>query len=208
MVKPVNAMRPAPVFGLILAGGLSSRMGVEKALMLLGGQPVLAHVIARFQPQVARLALNANGDADRFAGFGLEIFADAAEFAGLGPLAGLAGGLELAARRGFARLACVPCDAPFLPGDLVARLGQADADVIAMATGPRGDEPLFALWPVALAGILREAIGRGQRGVHDFVTSQPHHRVSFVPENSASDPFLNLNRPEDARQAQDLLAQP
>ena len=208
MVKPVNAMRPSAVFGLILAGGLSSRMGVEKALMPLGGRPVLAHVIAKFQPQVARLALNANGDADRFARFGLEIFADAAEFAGLGPLAGLAGGLELAARRGFAHLACVPCDAPFLPGDLVAQLAQADPDVIAMATGPRGDEPLFALWPVALAGILREAIGRSQRGVHDFVTSRPHQRVSFVRSDPVFDPFLNLNRPEDARQAQDLLAQP
>ena len=74
--------------GVILAGGLATRMGGgDKALLPLGGQSLLARVIARLEPQVAGLALNANGDASRFAGFGLPVVADSVEgFAG--PLAG------------------------------------------------------------------------------------------------------------------------
>lgn len=209
MVNPVNAMLEVNILGLILAGGRSSRMGEEKALMLLGNHPVLAHVIARFQPQVARLVLNGNGDAARFARFGLEVLADAPAFAGQGPLAGLAAGLETAARHGFSHLACVPCDAPFLPEDLVARLSAAAATgAIAIASGTRGDEPLFALWPVgSLSEIVRSLIA-GQRGVHDLVTSLPHRCVNMMTDEGAPDPFLNLNCPSDARLARILLAKP
>lgn len=209
MVKPVNAMQRVQILGAILAGGQSSRMGVEKALMPLRDRPVLAHVIARFQPQVARLVLNGNGDAARFARFGLQVLADAPAFAGQGPLAGLAAAIAIAAQGGFSHLACVPCDAPFLPVDLVARLSAvAGNDIIAMATGPRGDEPLFALWPVGLLPEIANSLVGGRRGVHDLVTSLPHRRVNFAPDDFAPDPFLNLNRPQDAQLARNLLAKP
>ena len=197
------------ILGLILAGGRSTRMGEDKALMLLGDRPVLAHAIARFQPQVARLVLNGNGDTARFAGFGLEVLADAPAFAGQGPLAGLAVGLEVAARHGFSHLACVPCDAPFLPLDLVARLSAtAENGTVAMASGPRGDEPLFALWPAGLLPEIVKSLSAGRRGVHDLVTSLPHRCVNIAPDGFAADPFLNLNRPSDAQKARILLAKP
>ena len=78
---------------VILAGGLSSRMGGgDKVLLELNGQPLLAHVIARLAPQVGPLAISANGDPARFARFGLPVLADSLpDFPG--PLAGvLAGG--------------------------------------------------------------------------------------------------------------------
>ncbi|MDJ0972378.1 MAG: NTP transferase domain-containing protein, partial [Kiloniellales bacterium] len=77
------------VAGVILAGGLSRRMGGgDKALRALAGRPVLAHVVARARPQVAALVLNANGDPGRFADFGLPVAPDVVEgFAG--PLAGI-----------------------------------------------------------------------------------------------------------------------
>ncbi|MEM1163582.1 MAG: NTP transferase domain-containing protein, partial [Pseudomonadota bacterium] len=54
--------------GIILAGGLARRMGGgDKAMLDLAGRPLLAHVIDRLTPQVDEVALNANGDAARFA---------------------------------------------------------------------------------------------------------------------------------------------
>ncbi len=111
--------------GVVLAGGRSTRMGVDKALAPLAGRPLVAHVAARFAPQVDALFLNANGDAARFASLGCAIVADAAANAGGGPLAGIAAALRYAQSQGAAWLATAPCDAPFLPLDLVARLAAA-----------------------------------------------------------------------------------
>jgi len=87
-------MEPRVVAGVVLAGGRSSRMGgQDKCLAPLAGRPVVAHVIARLEPQVATLALNANAEPSRLASFGLPIIAD--RIAGhAGPLAGLHAALE------------------------------------------------------------------------------------------------------------------
>ena len=87
----------AETLGLVLAGGLARRMGGgDKPLKLLGGRPLLDHVLARITPQVAAVALNANGDPARFAGYGLPVIADPLPDHP-GPLAGILAGLEWAA---------------------------------------------------------------------------------------------------------------
>ena len=88
--------RPDGIIGIVLAGGKSSRMGGgDKALLPLGGRPLLAHVVARLRPQVAEIVLNANDDPGRFAAFGLPLVAD--RLAGqMGPLAGIHAGLAWA----------------------------------------------------------------------------------------------------------------
>jgi len=111
--------------GVVLAGGLSVRMGIDKALAPLAGQPLIAHVAARLDPQVDALFVNANGDLARFRGIGRAIVADAGARPGGGPLAGVAAALAYASLLGAQWLATAPCDAPFLPLDLVARLAAA-----------------------------------------------------------------------------------
>src|SRR4051794_1376287 len=115
------ARTPGAVLGVILAGGLSSRMGREKAFVALGGRPLLAHVVERFGPQVDALALNANGDPGRFAPFGLPVEPDR-HGENPGPLAGISVAISLARRGGYDLVATCPSDAPFLPLDAVARL--------------------------------------------------------------------------------------
>ena len=67
------------IFGVILAGGTARRMGgADKALVPLGDEPVIAHVVARLTPRVEELAVSANGDAARFDAFGLSVLADEA----------------------------------------------------------------------------------------------------------------------------------
>ena len=84
-------------YGIILAGGQARRLGgVDKALIAVGGEPILTRLARRLGDQCVGLALNANGDPARFAGFGLAVVAD--DIAGFaGPLAGVLAGMEYVA---------------------------------------------------------------------------------------------------------------
>jgi molybdopterin-guanine dinucleotide biosynthesis protein A len=195
--------------GIVLAGGRSRRLGGgDKGLLPLAGRPILAHVIARAAPQVAALALSANGDPARFAGFGLKVVADGvAGFAG--PLAGVLAGLDWAAaeHKAATHLASFAGDAPFLPRDLVARLAAAldDGHEIACAAAAGRLHPVFALWPVALREALREAVTvEGVRKVELWLRRFRLAVVEFPP--APVDAFFNVNRPEDLAAAERLAA--
>ena len=184
----------AGVAGVILAGGLSSRMGRDKALVDFVGRPMIAHAIERLSPQVASLAISANGDATRFNAFGLPVLPDArADHPG--PLAGVLAGLHFAASRDQALLATAPCDAPFAPRDLVARLRGDDA-LPAVARSPEGVEPLFALWPVALLGRVEAALAAGDTSVWRLLAALGAREVA-IPAVPADRWWLNLNAPDD-----------
>lgn len=197
------------IAGVLLAGGLSRRMGGgDKSLRLLGGRAILDRVVERVRPQVAALVLNANGDPARFAAFGLPVVADGvAGFAG--PLAGVLAGLDWAAanRPDCDTVASVATDAPFLPADLVARLAagraEAGADLACAASGGQA-HPVIGLWPVRLRGDLRRAlVEEGMRKV-DVWTGRYRLAVVDFPVGRI-DPFFNANRPEDLAAAEALL---
>jgi molybdopterin-guanine dinucleotide biosynthesis protein A len=201
------------IVGLLLAGGLSRRMGGgDKSLRLLGGRPLLGHVIDRLRPQVSALVLNANGDPARFAPFGLPVVADSVpDFAG--PLAGILAGLDWAAanRPDCPLVASVATDAPFLPTDLVERLAHGmkaqNAELACAASGGQA-HPVIGLWPVALREDLRRALAVENIRKVDLWTAR--HRlaiVSFPEEIPGLDPFFNANRPEDLDRASALLRQ-
>ncbi len=197
--------------GVILAGGQARRMGGgDKGLLDLVGQPLLAHVIARAEPQVAGLALNANGDPDRFAGFDLPVLADSV--AGYpGPLAGVLAGLDWAAGQGAESIVTMAADTPFFPCDLVPRLllaseGMAVPLVLAATPDPgRGQvrHPTFGLWPVALRDDLRAALNEGVRKV--VIWTDRHDGREAVFPVDGFDPFFNVNTPEDLARAEAML---
>ncbi|MGE5268930.1 MAG: molybdenum cofactor guanylyltransferase MobA [Thiohalocapsa sp.] len=203
-------MKPGtPIVGLLLAGGQSRRMGGgDKALRLVGGRPLLDHVVARMRPQVAALVLNASGDPARFAAWGLPVVADSVpDFAG--PLAGILAGLDWAAVRcpDCRFVASVATDAPFLPHDLVARLEEgtnaAGADLACAASEGRA-HPVIGLWPVHLREALRQAVvAEGIRKVDVWTARYRLATVAFPAD--PIDPFFNANRPEDLARAEGLL---
>ena len=201
------------IVGLLLAGGLSRRMGGgDKALRLLAGQTLLDRVIDRMRPQVAALVLNANGDPARFARFGLPVVADSvADFAG--PLAGVLAGLDWTAanRPDCTLVVSIATDAPFLPADLVARLIKGmNAQGAALACAASGGQPhpVIGLWPVRLRDELRHAlIAEGIRKVDVWTARYPLATVAFPDEIGGVDPFFNANRPEDLDRAAALLAE-
>lgn len=196
------------ILGLVLAGGLARRMGGgDKPLRALAGRPMLDHVLDRLRPQVVTLALNANGDAARFAAWGLPVLPDGVPDHP-GPLAGILAGLDWAAehRPELPDMVSVPGDSPFIPADLVARLLAArQAAGVPMACAGSGGwtHPPVGLWPVALRHELRAALLGGERKI-DRWTARFGCATAEWPDRPI-DPFFNANTPEELAEAQFLL---
>ena len=165
------AARPATTHALpaavVLAGGKSSRMGGDdKSLKLLGGRPLIAHVLDRLAPQASAVAISANGDPARFDRFGLPVLADTVP-GYLGPLAGLLAAMQWAQTLGATHILSMPTDTPFFPENLAASLANASAAAPALAASVGRRHPAVGLWPVDLAGRLE-----------DFLLSATTYRVS------------------------------
>ncbi|MBM1633656.1 molybdenum cofactor guanylyltransferase MobA [Sulfitobacter mediterraneus] len=195
--------------GVILAGGQATRMGGgDKGLLALGGQTLLSRVMDRLEPQVAGMALNANGDAARFSGFDLPVLPDSIS-GFVGPLAGVLAGLDWAAEQGADAIVTAAADTPFFPCDLVPQLllrGEGMTHPMVLAATPaakRGQarHPTFGLWPVALRDDLRAALQGGLRKVVMW-TDQHGGREALFPEEAA---FFNVNTPEDLARAEEML---
>lgn len=209
----MTTKRNSSVVGVLLAGGQSRRMGGgDKCLLEVGGKSLLNHVIERLQPQVDTLILNANGDAQRFASYGLEVVADPIPDHA-GPLAGVLAGFTWARSHApNARwVATAATDTPFFPRDLVTRLLQATQDrypAIALAASGGRQHPVFGLWPTALASDLQEALHAGVRKVLDWTDRHDTVTVTFedtIVGNERLEPFFNANRPADLERAERLL---
>jgi molybdopterin-guanine dinucleotide biosynthesis protein A len=195
-----------PIAGIVLAGGRARRLGGDKALRVLAGEPLLDRITARARPQVAALALSANGDPQLFRRFGLPILPDPVpDFPG--PLAGILAGMAWAAAAGIPTLASFACDAPFFPLDLVARLVEARTDqgMVACAASGGRRHPVFAVWPVSLEAALRRALTvDGVRRVDAWARAQGLVTVPFP--DAPQDPFFNINTAGDLAAAETLLA--
>ncbi len=184
------------IWGVILAGGAGRRMGgADKALLPFGDSTLLAHAIARFAPQVERLAISANGDPARFAAFDLPVLPDDRS---MGPLSGVLAALSWAARADA--VVSMAVDTPFIPGDLVPRLMLAG--VPAMATSGGHDHPTAALWPVGLRDPLAAFLASGAKArVRDFLDLHGVARAVFGDDIA----FRNINTPADLAAAEALL---
>jgi molybdopterin-guanine dinucleotide biosynthesis protein A len=185
------------ISGLVLAGGRGTRMGsVDKGLQALNGKTMALHVLERLRPQVDTLLINANQNLQAYTEMGLALGAPVwpdAITGFAGPLAGLHTGLMHCTTP---LLVTAPCDSPFLPMDLVARLGaalqQQDADVAVAVTGhgpTRQPQPVFTLARTRVLPHLTSFLEQGGRKVDAWYATLKVAEVSF--ENEAA--FRNIN---------------
>lgn len=189
MVRPL-------ITGVILAGGLGRRMGgVDKGLQELRGRPLAAWVVERLAPQVDELLINANQNPERYAAFGHRVVADRIpDFAG--PLAGLHAALSAATHPW---VATAPCDSPFLPADLVARLSraqQAGGADLAVARTFDQPHPVFCLCKRELLPHLTAYLHSGERKFDRWYATLKTVEVSFNDEAAA---FENINTRDELR---------
>ncbi len=202
-------MTESIVVGVILAGGRATRMGGgDKGLRHVAGRRLMDHVIARLGPQVAGMAINANGDPARLAEFGLPVLPDSLPDHP-GPLAGVLAGMDWAAGQGAAAIVTAAADTPFFPPDLVVRLQSAAGPsglALAASTDDAGRiwrQPTFGLWPVALRDDLRAALTGGLRKI--VLWTDGHGAGQAVFASDPFDPFFNVNTPEDIGRAEALV---
>jgi molybdopterin-guanine dinucleotide biosynthesis protein A len=184
------------ITGIVLAGGQGRRMGgVDKGLQPLHGKPMVAAVIARLAPQVDEIIINANQNIQEYERFGHRVVSDAiGGFAG--PLAGLHAGLGAA---GHALALTSPCDSPFLPADLCARLRKhlGDKDLAVAKTGDQ-PHPVFVLVRTSVRKGLEEFLAGGGRKIDAWYATLKVVEVSFDDE---ADAFRNINTREELKQA-------
>jgi len=182
------------ISGIVLAGGQGRRMGgVDKGLQLLRARPMIEHVLERLRPQVGEIVINANQNLERYRSFGHRVVSDAiGGFAG--PLAGLHAGLQAITNPVGVT---VPCDSPFLPADLVARLHDhlGDNDLAVAKTGNQA-HPVFALVRQSVAGNLESFLASGGRKIDAWYAALKVVEVSFDDE---ADAFRNINTIEELK---------
>jgi molybdopterin-guanine dinucleotide biosynthesis protein A len=184
------------VTGIVLAGGKGTRMGgVDKGLQPLRGKPMAAWAIARLKPQVDEVVINANQNLEVYRAFGYRVVSD--EVGGFaGPLAGLHAGLKAAT---YPLVATVPCDSPFLPGDLVSRLSSAlkTSDLAVAKTGAQ-PHPVFALMKREVRESLEAFLASGGRKIDAWYADLD---VIEVPFDDEADAFRNINTLEELKGA-------
>jgi molybdenum cofactor guanylyltransferase len=189
-------MTPPKITALILAGGRGSRMGsVDKGLQLFVNKPMVAHVLERLTPQADEIIINANRSINEYAAFGHRVIADAIDgFAG--PLAGLHVGMTHATTP---LIVTAPCDSPFLPLDLVARLLLAmekeNAD-LAVAKTYDQVHPVFCLVKREREPHLRAFLETGQRKIDKWYATLKVVEVQFDDQEAA---FTNINTEDELR---------
>lgn len=162
--------------GVVLAGGRSTRFGSDKAQALLCGRSLLERTLDALRPQCDQVAI---------VGRETPLAVALADWPApdLGPLGGLAGGLNHALAHGFDQVLSVPVDA-LLPADLRALLEPAPACL--------ASQPVIGLWPAAAAGALEETLfGDGRHSLHAFAARIGARFVEtdFIP--------ANINTPQD-----------
>lgn len=192
------------VCGVIVAGGRSSRMGREKALETLLGRRIIDWAAGRLADQVDAVAINANGDAARFAMTGLPVFGDLRPDVGT-PLAGLHAALAHAVEQGFDAVLTVPSDAPFLPRDLARRLSDAGRPAAIAASGGQ-QHYLTGLWSSGLLPDLEKALDAAPwPRMQDWARQCSAAAVEWPV--SPYDPFFNVNTPDELAEAERIAAE-
>jgi len=163
--------------------------GVDKGLQAFRGKRLVDHVYERLAPQVGGVIINANQNQEEYRTFGVRVVSDAIS-GYAGPLAGMHAGLSVS-KRPF--LASVPCDSPFLPEDLIARLyARIDETGAELAVAKTGDQPhpVFSLMRRGVLDYLTDFLKDGGRKIDAWYASLNVVEVTFDDEAEA---FSNIN---------------
>lgn len=191
-------IQDSAITGVVLAGGKARRMGgADKGLLELDGKALWRHVADALALQVETVVVNANRHQEIYKQSGLKVIPDSlADFPG--PLAGMLSVFQQEASDWF--LFC-PCDMPYIPHNLVARLTaqRNSAPVVWVNDGER-DHPTIALMHRKMQPLLQDYLQSGERRVMIFMRLAGGHAVDFSDHKDA---FVNVNTPEELARWQD-----
>ncbi|WP_051940976.1 NTP transferase domain-containing protein [Stenoxybacter acetivorans] len=181
---------------IVLAGGAASRLGgVNKALCLLNGKPLIEYVLETFG-KAASLVISANRDSARLRQYGFAVAADETPYQHRGPLAGIVSAARLLPPK-IEYIQVLPCDAPYLPEcvliGLHERLAESSAEIVCAAT-PMRMHPIVCQFRRRHLVVIEQQLADGGKGsVRSIIEPYAHSTVYFADEKW----FHNFNRTED-----------
>ena len=182
------------ITGLILAGGRARRMGgVDKGLVILGGKPLVAHVVQRLAPQVEQIIISANRNLSEYRNWADTVVKDSIGVYD-GPLAGMASGIEVSTTD---YVLTTPCDSPLLALDLANRMyGELTSTKakVAVATDGKRLQPVFMLIHRSLLTSMVAFLQSGERKIDKWFDQ---HKVTVVDFSDEPETFININTLEE-----------
>jgi molybdenum cofactor guanylyltransferase len=192
--------------GFVTAGGLSSRMGSDKALLEIGGRRMIEHIIQALSPVTKRVSIIANGPG--YSQLGLPVFADS--YTGIGPLEAIRTSLVNARAR---RVVLVACDLPFVTSELFTfLLGlKGNHKAIVPIGSDQRLEPLCAIYSIDALDCVASLINSGERKLSklfDLVPTRLVKTAEFRHLKGSELFFENVNTPEDYARAREVIHQP
>jgi len=185
---------PVKATAIIMAGGNSLRMGADKGMLPIEGQPVIERLCAQLRGTFDEVLISAN-EVDKYSFLGFDVIAD--KISGQGPLMGIASALEVSANElNFV----VACDIPQIDLAYVRRmLAEADAaDLVIPTTGEGKYEPLFAVYRKSALGAIDKVLSSGRRKISDVFARCRVRHIELGDEEW----FMNLNTMADYEEFQ------
>ncbi|UCF30026.1 MAG: molybdenum cofactor guanylyltransferase [bacterium] len=178
--------------GVILVGGRSRRMGTDKVLLEIRGTPIVKDIFTRMSA-VFQEILVVGHHREEFDALGISAIPD------LIPESGVLGGIYTGlAEAKTPYIFAVAADLPFLDTDLIRHIAsrRTGADAV-IPRGPRGLEPLYAVYSRSCRGSMLESLQRRELKVLEAVAGLRVVSPEIGIAEGRPDPFINLNRPED-----------
>jgi molybdenum cofactor guanylyltransferase len=191
--EPVESV-VIPAAGFVLAGGRSSRMGQNKSLLMLGGEPLVARAIRKLSQVCAEVAIA--GGTKELLPFG-RLIPD--ENPGCGPLGGIVAALE---QSSFEWNLFLAVDAPFVPVSVLKSLlnvAAGSGDVCAMVRSQDLLQPLCAAYSRRALDVLKKELAAGRWKVMRAIEAAGPVQFLDIEDSSW---FINLNTPEDFAEAE------
>jgi molybdopterin-guanine dinucleotide biosynthesis protein A len=182
---------------IILAGGGSHRMGVDKAMLPINDKLIVETICERLRGSFSQILISAN-ESEKLAFLGLEIIPD--RVPGQGPLMGIASAMEASVNElNFV----VACDIPYIDlryvRKMLAEAEEADLVIPKYKSGSKGSktregidvhyEPLFAIYCKSALEPINEVLSSGRRKISDVFS---RCKVRYI-EPPLQEWFANLN---------------
>lgn len=173
----LNGKGSRPLAGAVLAGGRSRRMGRDKALLTLGGVPLVRLLLERLRRHADPVVIIA-ASAESYGEFGVPVLGDL--HPGCGPLGGIHTALRsLDARETF----ILPCDTPFVSDELIAYIAAFPTD--APARVARMDDrlhPLCGVYSPACLPAIEEALAAGRLVLRELLAAVGAATIPVTPD--------------------------
>ena len=176
------------VTGVILAGGKSTRVGQNKALLPYRGRSLIESVIETMASVFSRVVLSVH-QPDSYPQLQLPEIVD--RYPEIGPMGGITSVLE----SGESRIFCVGCDMPFLNADLIQHLCSFDSFDAVIPVWQDRPQVLHALYSQSLLSSFQESITANRYRITDALENRQVLYLFDVDEDGRS--FQNLNTPAD-----------